>query len=682
MHKLLLGALAASTMLSSVPQARTQEANEAVSATSDSFFDRIVVSAGEEKVAIDTPQAVSVVTQEDIDDIQPDTVGDVFRDIPGVSTVGSERILGESFNIRGIGSASASDESKIIVQVDGVPKFYEQYRMGSLFLDPELLKRVEVLRGPASSTLYGSGAFGGVITMTTKDASDFIADGDSWAIKTKVGVSSNGLGATPTVIAAKRFNESFEALAAGTFRVAGDYRDGNGDRVVRSGYESFSGLLNTKFRFGDANEQYLRASFMQFYNDETETEYNQTGGGGFGQTDRKVVDRNIALEYGNPFSDNKYFDVKANFGFTDTQNEQTNLTNGSVGFFGNSANYGYRTYIGKVENTADLSVSDSFEHNFITGAEISHQERTADRTIGGATAPISFQPEGTQVKIAGYAQSEIYAFDRLTVIPGLRYEHFQSKGTAATSNASKNLGAFSPKLAALFALNDNISVFGSVSYTERAPTLDELYSTSSSKTVSLQLEPEQSKNFEAGISFKYDGLFTENDRLRAKITGFHNDITNLIESSTGPTYYHNVGKARIQGVEIEGSYTGDIFFARLGYAHIHGDDTANDVPLNSIPGDTLTTTLGFRLPDHNLKLQWNAEFTAGQERVSGRKRRTGGYGVHGISGSWTPDEGTLEGFDVRFGVENILDRDYRRHLSDDPAKGRTFKLTLAKTFGG
>jgi len=682
MHKLLLGALAASTMLSSVPHANAQDAKPANNSSADSFFDRIVVSAGEEKVAIDTPQAVSVVTQEDIDDIQPDTVGDVFRDIPGVSTVGSERILGESFNIRGIGSASASDESKIIVQVDGVPKFYEQYRMGSLFLDPELLKRVEVLRGPASSTLYGSGAFGGVITMTTKDAADFIADGDSWAIKTKVGVSSNGLGATPTIIAAKRFNESFEALAAGTYRVAGAYRDGNGDRVVRSGYESFSGLLNTKFRFGDAHEQYLRASFMQFYNDETETEYNQTGGGSFGQTDRKVVDRNIALEYGNPFSDNKYFDVKAIFGFTDTQNEQTNLTNGSVGFFGNSANYGYRTYVGKVENTADLSVSDTFEHYFITGAEISHQERTADRTIGPATGPIGFQPEGTQVKIAGYAQSEIYAFDRLTVIPGLRYEHFQSKGTAATSNASKNLGAFSPKLAALVALNDNISVFGSASYTERAPTLDELYSTSSTKTVSLQLEPEQSKNFEAGLSFKYDGLFSENDRLRAKITGFYNQITNLIESSTGPTYYHNVGKARIQGVEIEGSYTGDIFFARLGYAHIHGDDTANNVPLNSIPGDTLTTTLGFRLPDHNLKLQWNAEFTAGQERVSGRKRRTGGYGVHGISGSWTPDEGTLQGFDVRFGVENILDRDYRRHLSDDPAKGRMFKLTLAKTFGG
>ena len=39
-------------------------------------LDRIVISAGKEKVAIETPQSVSVVDQEDLDAAQPTTIGD------------------------------------------------------------------------------------------------------------------------------------------------------------------------------------------------------------------------------------------------------------------------------------------------------------------------------------------------------------------------------------------------------------------------------------------------------------------------------------------------------------------------------------------------------------------------------------------------------------------------------
>ncbi|MEO0914320.1 MAG: Plug domain-containing protein, partial [Pseudomonadota bacterium] len=121
------------------------------------MLDPVVVSAGQEKVASDTPQAVSVVNQEDLEREQPTTVGDALTDLPGIKAIGSDRVLGEGFNIRGFGSDLAGGENRLILQVDGATKFYQQYRMGSLFTEPELYKRVEVLRGPASSTLYGSG---------------------------------------------------------------------------------------------------------------------------------------------------------------------------------------------------------------------------------------------------------------------------------------------------------------------------------------------------------------------------------------------------------------------------------------------------------------------------------------------------------------------------------------------
>ncbi|MEO0328267.1 MAG: TonB-dependent receptor plug domain-containing protein, partial [Pseudomonadota bacterium] len=139
------------------------------------ILERIVVGAGNEKVAIDTPQSVTVVDQEGIDLLQPSAIGDIARDIPGLNVSGSDRALGQTFNIRGIGSPeSAGDQGRIIVNVDGVDKFYQQYRTGSFFSEPELYKKVEVLRGPASSTLYGPGALGGIINFETKDASDFL----------------------------------------------------------------------------------------------------------------------------------------------------------------------------------------------------------------------------------------------------------------------------------------------------------------------------------------------------------------------------------------------------------------------------------------------------------------------------------------------------------------------------
>ena len=61
-------------------------------------------------------------------------------------------------------------------------------------------------------------------------------------------------------------------------------------------------------------------------------------------------------------------------------------------------------------------------------------------------------------------------------------------------------------------------------------------------------------------------------------------------------------------------------------------------------------------------------------------RRTGGYGVHNLFLTWTPDDGALSGLEVRAAVDNLFDKQFRRHLSSLDAEGRTFKLTLARTF--
>ena len=55
------------------------------------MLQRLVVGAGADKIAIDTPQAVTVLDQEDIDQEQAATVGEALDFVPVVQSIGSNR---------------------------------------------------------------------------------------------------------------------------------------------------------------------------------------------------------------------------------------------------------------------------------------------------------------------------------------------------------------------------------------------------------------------------------------------------------------------------------------------------------------------------------------------------------------------------------------------------------------
>lgn len=51
------------------------------------------------------------------------------------------------------------------------------------------LKAVEVIRGPAS-VLYGADAMGGAVILRTRDASDYLVDGESHYLSVRGGAAS------------------------------------------------------------------------------------------------------------------------------------------------------------------------------------------------------------------------------------------------------------------------------------------------------------------------------------------------------------------------------------------------------------------------------------------------------------------------------------------------------------
>ncbi len=108
---------------------------------------------------VKTPQSISVVTREEMNMRQPKTVKEALNYAPGVfASRGSSNTI-DAVEIRGFTSVNTNQ------YLDGIKLQGDNY--SEVSMDPYMLERVELLRGPAS-VLYGKSNPGGVITMVSK----------------------------------------------------------------------------------------------------------------------------------------------------------------------------------------------------------------------------------------------------------------------------------------------------------------------------------------------------------------------------------------------------------------------------------------------------------------------------------------------------------------------------------
>lgn len=109
-----------------------------------------------------TPQSISVVTREEMETKQPQTVKDALSYTPSVfSTRGSSSAY-DVVSIRGFTTSSTVNTNQYL---DGMKLQGDNYSEASM--DPYFLERVELLRGPVS-VLYGKSNPGGVVSMVSK----------------------------------------------------------------------------------------------------------------------------------------------------------------------------------------------------------------------------------------------------------------------------------------------------------------------------------------------------------------------------------------------------------------------------------------------------------------------------------------------------------------------------------
>ncbi len=660
---------------------------------------RIILGTGTAKVAIDTPQAVTALEQADLDRAQADNIGDVLRNVPGAQATGaSTRPLGQAFNIRGIGNAEqTASESRIAVTVDGAPKFFESYRMGSFFGDVDLYKRVEVLRGAASSTLYGAGAIGGAVAFTTKDPADFLPeDGDGSALKFGLGYASNGNTRKGSLIwASRRGNAEFLAALNGSD--GGDGVDGSGVIIPGTAHTSWSGLLKGIWHLD--GDQSLTFAASRTDTDLDDSSVAMTGdlayfgpapgsaSSIFGTNDVHAIDDTLSLTW-------KKGGVSAQLSHTETSADKSDFSMAAGCRAGDSqvlcdSNLSYATTALKVEHKSDLSLG-AWAGNVVVGAQLSSQDRNAISSLGA----MPFHPEGTDKKLGLYAQGEFTLNDRFTVIPGLRIDFGDfapSAAAAANGGTDANRTATSPKLAAMYKLTDSLSVFGSLAHTERMPSLDELYqynptasSRARARTTSMGLQTEKADTVELGLAFKRDGLLAADDSLQLKLTAFHNDLTDKIvvrpfsDSAPGQSYYQNLAAAELWGVELEAGYDAEYWFGQLGYSSVKSKDKATGLTLADTPAENVSLTLGAKLPNQDLVIGWRGQWHD-DITTSAAVTSAAAYDTHDVFATWSPDNGALAGLEVNFTVENLFDTTYRNNLTLDNGAGRNAKISIGKS---
>ena len=187
-----------------------------------------VVGTRTQRRVDDVPASVSVITAETIENNLVTDIKDLIRFEPGVSVPtsparfsaalsGAGRDGNSGFTIRGMGG------NRVLIIQDGV-RVPDGFAFGAQsvgrggYNDLDLVKSVEILRGPASA-LYGSDGIAGAVSFTSKDPSDFIASGENFGVRARVGYSSADEGWTEGLALAGRAG-SLSGLLAYTRRDA------------------------------------------------------------------------------------------------------------------------------------------------------------------------------------------------------------------------------------------------------------------------------------------------------------------------------------------------------------------------------------------------------------------------------------------------------------------------------
>lgn len=603
-------------------------------------------------VAGDAATPVTVVPREEIERRDARSVLDLIRDIPGVESSGVPRTTAMQPVIRGLG------EERIVLRLDGARNNFSAGHRGRTFVDPELLRQVEVLRGPGS-TLYGSGALGGVVALRTIEAEDILQPGASFGGFVGAGWQSQGSGPRGSLALGAQAGE-FSVLGALSGFTNNNFTDGRGTTIPYTGDDAVTVLGKLGWNPGHHRFQ---LSAMRF-RDDHQLPISANTPSTTSIADRDTVQETFAFRWSYQNPDMPLLEPQLVLYRTRVDITEQRLTGTRA-----RDNTELTTHGIDVQNTSRFALGAFGSHALTYGLELYRDEQEG-RSNGLARPQF---PSAQQTVLGLFVQDEI-TLGAFTLTPGLRLDRFEQESPDGTND--RETDRVSPRVSLAWQALPWLQPY--VSYAEgfRSPSLTELYVggqhfPGNRFVPNPDLRPEVSRNKEVGVNLRFADVLRQGDRLRARVSAFRNDLDDFIEQIVLPTttLARNVGRARIQGVEAEAQYDAGTWWLGLGAAALKGDNLETDEPLGSIPAHRLTLNAGYRFLESGVTLGGRLTATAEQDRapdLPGVAQRTSGYGVLDLFASWQPN--FAPNVRLALAVDNVFDHAYRRaNWNSDPA---------------
>jgi len=590
-----------------------------------------VLATRTETRADETPATVTVFTAEQIEAMLATDIKDLIRFEPGVSVVSQPSRFGaalgttgragnEGFTIRGLGG------DRVLMVVDGV-RVPDGFVFGAQsvgrggYADLDLMKSVEILRGPASA-LYGSDGVAGAVAFTTKDPSDLLRPGESFGARARVGYNSADDGLTTSTMIAGR-SGAFSGLLAWTGRDSHETEThgntgGVGEtRTVANPQETRSDALLLKGVWDIAPGHSLRAGYDWFESDTTADvlsgrsasvlelladDETRRSGWNLGWRGDEVLglDRGQATIYAQKAETRQ-------FTFEDRSPAVDRTRDNS---FDNEV-FGFAADAVKTVGTHRLTFGGDWSQTT--------QQGVRDGTVPpmGETFPTSAFPR-TDYTLGGlFVQDEISLLDgALKIIPAVRWDSYDLSTADDPlypgARADQSGDHVSPKLGMVWQATETFQMFGNWAEGFKAPTPSQVNLFFSNPAFgytsapSPDLSPETSRSLEIGARLREVDLF--GGRFSGQLVGFRSDYEDFISQQVvsgaftpaDPAVFQfvNFTDVEISGVEARADLWWDNgVSARFAFAFAEGESTSGGVTTELSTIDPVKAVFGLGYDD-------------------------------------------------------------------------------------
>jgi hemoglobin/transferrin/lactoferrin receptor protein len=588
----------------------------------------------------------SVITEEDLENSQANSLGEIFRSDPTVSSGGSVG-MSEKIYVRNIG------EDIVSITVDGAEQANAVFHhSGRIALEPELIKRVEVEAGAGSATA-GPGALGGSVKFTTKDPEDLLKPGKQFGALLKAGFSSNGDGNKNSVtLFGQDKSERFGGMVSFMQDEVDDVEGGNGEEI--EGTNSEQDLGYAKFVGNITDEQYFSLSYEQIEEEGDVLYRPEWVASSFNVTEPTEGERKTTT---------------LNYGFTSDSSDMIDLlvTVYNTEYY-QSREFRGTSYDGAVESKGLTIQNTSLINNqkLIYGINY-RDDKSHLNDIDFAPGDTYFEETGEVKGI--YVQDVITVNDALTVSTGVRFDDYE---LSDESDQTFSESGASPNISANVAITPQWGVSAGYAEAFRGPEVEDAFRTSSSNN-DPDLKAETAKNIELALEYKNNGLqwsagvfdTTIEDAI-LRNPPWSNTVTNLEDDIETDGYFINVAyatdrfdfSAKYLSAETEVA-------GQKATRYIYGSKATSI-------GDTLVLDLDYRI-NKSWTAGWVAEFV---QDINGIHQDVGGesldldkkgYDLHDVYVSWQPLKD--DQLKLNLSIHNLFDEEYLSHASVEDYEG-------------